>query len=194
VLSSLSFNSRVNPLLSESSRFTGANPGASEPDRIFRRYAPRSQAFKKASMSWRRFASVQFGHCPSLKSICIAASVEFIDGHCFVAHSLGYWSKSRLQTVTFEAGSHLREIAIDAFAGCFSLKQICVPVSVQKMNADSFRDCRFSVIEFESRNPYFAEQGDFVMKVTDHHLVAYTGRASEVAIPDEIAVIGQSSL
>jgi hypothetical protein len=81
----------------------------------------------------------------------------------------------------------LREIAVDAFAGCFSLKQICIPASVQKMNADSFPDCRLSVIDFESRNPYFAKQGDFVMKVTDHHLVAYTGTASEVCV-DRLAL------
>jgi hypothetical protein len=134
-----------------------------------------------------------FCHCPSLKSICIAASVEFIDRHCFIAHSLGYWSNSGLETVTFEAGSHLLEIAVRTFAGCFSLKHICVPASVQKMNADSFPDYLFSVIGFERGNPYFAIEGDFVLEFTDHDLITYTMTKSEVAIPDEISMIGQSS-
>jgi hypothetical protein len=85
----------------------------------------------------------------------------------------------------FQCLSDSRQVAIAS--------RLCIPASVQKMNADSFPDCRFSVIEFGSMNPYFAKQGDFVIKVTDHRLTAYTGTASEVAIPGEIATIGQSS-
>jgi hypothetical protein len=60
-----------------------------------------SVAFERGSQI-RQLEKETFGHYTSLESICIAPSVDFIDEHCFVADSLGYWSESALQTVTFE--------------------------------------------------------------------------------------------
>jgi hypothetical protein len=141
-----------------------------------------------------RLESGTFGLCRSLKSICIAASVVFIDENCFIGDSprpFEFWD-SRLQAVTFEAGSQLREIAPRAFARCFSLKRICIPSSVEKMTGDSFHYFSFSRIEFEPGNPYLARQGDFVVGLKDHRLVVYAGTSSTMAISDEIEVIGRS--
>jgi hypothetical protein len=151
-------------------------------------------AFESGSQI-RRLESQTFGRCVSLQSICIAASVEFIDRACFLARDqFGEYdpSFSEVETITFEPGSRLREIAPDAFVGCVFLKQICIPASVEKMTGDSFRDCPFSVVAFEDGNPYFEKHGDFMIESKSHRLVLYIGAESELAIPDEIEAIGPS--
>jgi hypothetical protein len=112
----------------------------------------------EAGSQIRRLESGTFAHCISLTSICIAASVEFLDTKCFrVTYDR---SRTPLKTVTFEAGSHLREIAPDAFSGCLRLERICIPASVEKLGALSFPALPLFQIEIEHSNPYFAEKGD----------------------------------
>jgi hypothetical protein len=56
-----------------------------------------------------RFPPGTFAICRCLKCICIPRSVEIISGHCFASPA----REGRLERVTFEAGSKLREIAPD---------------------------------------------------------------------------------
>jgi hypothetical protein len=61
--------------------------------------------------------------CPSLKSICISASLKVIGTPCFK-------EGQSLSRMTFEDISKLQQIAAHAFWGCSSLPSICIPMSV----------------------------------------------------------------
>jgi hypothetical protein len=138
----------------------------------------------------RRFEKSPFGACESLKSICIPASVEVLCKCCFVREvsddRLTFLSISRLESVTFERGSRLREIEIGGFYGCESVKHICIPASVETMSAGSLPTSRNVRIEIEEGNRNFYMNGDFLMHLDNCRLCRYCGTASEVTIPDEV--------
>jgi small GTP-binding protein len=69
-----------------------------------------------------------FSRFSSLKSVCISASVEVIGRYCFSGNC---FSRSPLETATFEAGSRLREVKSKAFWGGWSMKSLSVPRSVE---------------------------------------------------------------
>jgi hypothetical protein len=102
-----------------------------------------------------------FGHCTSLKSICIAASVKIIGSRCFLGRAKND-SSSSLATVTFEPGSELRRIEPFAFSGCNSLQSISLPASVQMISADSFAECRLSAIAFDGPSAFCHVTADCV--------------------------------
>jgi hypothetical protein len=132
-----------------------------------------------------------FGGCKSLKSICIAASVDFIDSFCF-GNSEDLDSKSAVEKVTFEKGSKLREIASFAFAGCHLLQSICLPASVEIIHGDSFATSGLRGVAIESGNPFFSMRGDFLMDSSGDCIVRYFGIGEEVTIPDEVSRLGSS--
>jgi hypothetical protein len=140
-----------------------------------------------------RLETETFDFCRRLKSICIAASVEFIGGNCFCAADDGmrrlFSPAPGLETVTFEPGSKLREIEPDAFDRCDSLKRLQIPASVEKMTGGSFPDSGDCHIEIEPGNRYFGWVGDFVMNLSHPDLLRYYGTGSEITISDEIEKI-----
>jgi hypothetical protein len=75
----------------------------------------------------------------SFMSICTPAAVVTICGWCVAGFSIGKYSP--LESVTFEPGSKLRELEDCAFSDCPSLRSICIPKSVQKMDGSCFSDC-----------------------------------------------------
>jgi hypothetical protein len=102
-----------------------------------------------------------FQGCRSLGPIGIPAAVERIGDHGF-----GIWPEpvntgcSALTSVTFESGSHMREIGNGAFAGCSSLTVICIPQAVEvlgkrcfsaKLDGDEITGCQqLTTVTFES--------------------------------------------
>jgi hypothetical protein len=151
--------------------------------------------FEKGSRI-RRLETSTFYWCRSLKSIVIAASVEVIERDCFVGSTQGrqpsFLMPCRLETVTFEAGSKLREIESGAFTGCNQLRSLSIPRSVMRMSWASFISSLEVQIRLEPGNPYFERRRDFLVDIRRHVLVRYLGTASEVVIPDEIKEIGES--
>jgi hypothetical protein len=70
----------------------------------------------------RQIQAGVFCCCPSLKSICIPASVEIICESCFSRCDL-------LSSITFERQSVLAQIGREAFANCPLLQSISLPDS-----------------------------------------------------------------
>jgi hypothetical protein len=98
---------------------------------------------------------------------------------------------SGLETVTFEAGSRLREIEPGAFSGCQSVKQLFLPASLEKMSGASLplpRSCR---IEIESGNPHFGKIDDFVIDLKEHCVLRYCGSERDVRIPEGIEKVDE---
>jgi hypothetical protein len=138
----------------------------------------------------RRLETATFEDCCLLRTICIAASVEFIGRNCFVNPLRP--RHSSLETVTFELGSKLREIELGAFYGCISLKRLRIPASVEKMTSGSLPESRPFEVLIDSGNPYFCRDGGFVMTVSHDHLIRCSRAGSEVTVPDEIERIDDS--
>jgi hypothetical protein len=107
------------------------------------------------------------------------------------ARPVAYYAYWGVETITFEPGSSLREIAPGAFSEC-QLKHILLPASLQTITGDSLppSNCR---TEIESGNPHFESKDGYVIDSNDHSILAYCGTASEVIIPAEIAKIGPSA-
>jgi hypothetical protein len=68
------------------------------------------------------------------RAVCISRNVASLGIGCF-------FRCGALQTVVFEAGSHLREIEQDAFEGCGSLRSIAIPFFVGRLGANCFSVC-----------------------------------------------------
>jgi hypothetical protein len=135
----------------------------------------------------RRLDRYTFGCCQSLKSICIAASVEEIAHTCFAGYGE---SSSPIETITFEPGSKLHTIEDWAFRGCHSLNLLSLPGSVRLLRGSSFGDCRCPRIEIEATNPDFHMDGDFLMDSKELKLVRYSGTSAEVTVPDTVESLG----
>jgi hypothetical protein len=142
----------------------------------------------EAGSQVQRLERGTFGGFQSLRSICIAASVEFIGKKCFIDDDSSGEPYSFLETVTFEPKSKLREIAAGAFAYCEYLKKLVIPASVEKMSGASLPD-EVCQIELESGNPHFEVHSDFLIDLKHHFILRYLGRASDIPIPDEIEKI-----
>jgi hypothetical protein len=145
----------------------------------------------------RRLASNTFAWCTSLRSIVIPASVEVIERDCFIGDrecSVGTEVViSGLETVTFEAGSKLREIESGAFQRCYNLLRLSIPATVEKMTWAIFYRPGEATMDLEPGNPYFERRDDFLVDIRRHILVRYCGRGSDIVIPDEIEEIGECS-
>jgi hypothetical protein len=131
-----------------------------------------------------------FQYFSSLVSICIPASVEFLAKNCFVSNDGDINSvPSSLMHLTFEPGSELREIEPGALSGCLSLREFCIPASVEKLTGLSLPPSDECVLHVEDGNHYFHRAGDFVMSSDHRCLVRYFGAEPDLEIADEIEKI-----
>jgi hypothetical protein len=140
----------------------------------------------------RRLDRGAFRYLSSLKSICIPASVEFLARFCFVStvHDKYPFSwTSPLTHLAFERGSKLHEIEADAFSGCLSLREFCIPASVEILTGRSLPPSWLCIVEVEKGNRCFQRRGDFVMSSNDRCVVRYFGPESELRIADDIEQI-----
>jgi hypothetical protein len=140
----------------------------------------------------RRLEAGTFGLCTSLQSIVIPASVEFLGKNCFINSNGDRYGSARLQIIGFDFGSTLREIESGAFSGCYSLVEICIPRSVEKMNAESLPPSSACQIHLERGNRYFNLSRGFLIDLNQKNALRYLGRASEVRIPDGVVKIDES--
>jgi hypothetical protein len=132
--------------------------------------------------SFRKFRSV--------KSIVIPASVKVIQDKCF---SIGPLQNSRLESVTFEAGSQLSTIESLSFVFCPLLKSITIPASVQFMDAVSFFGSGIRRVDVEASNPFYRNVGDFVIKLDESKIIFYCGSDAVILIPDFVRIVGDGS-
>jgi hypothetical protein len=96
-----------------------------------------------------------------------------------------------LAKVTFEPGSHLKEIKSEAFAGCHMTEELFIPASVERMTGASLPPSASCRIAIESGNRYFEEKEGFVMALNHHCLVRFLGKRGIVSIPDDIEEIDE---
>jgi hypothetical protein len=87
-----------------------------------------------SDVSLRQIGRCAFSHCPTLRSICIPASIEIFSERCF------YLCDS-LSQVIFEPGSKLTQIGVTAFFECSLLTSICIPANVESIQKQGFFIC-----------------------------------------------------
>lgn len=140
-----------------------------------------------------------FGSCINLRFITIPASVERIDAAAF-------FNCKNLESVIFEAGSHLKVIAgeyaysngscyaFGAFAYCSSLKSICLPASLETIGCAAFKGCvALTTINFEANSRLSNIQGFcYEMAPCDAAMGAFTDCTSleKICIPANVTTIG----
>jgi hypothetical protein len=142
--------------------------------------------------SLRKLTTGTFGGFTSLKSICIAASVESVHRHCFIDQmSL---RPSPIEKVTFEPGSAIRKIQFGAFFGCKSLKGVCLPATLKDINWGIFPQLDAGEndleIHIEKGEDHFEWTGKFAIDLNHHSIIQYIGRDSPALnIPEVIKII-----
>jgi hypothetical protein len=152
-----------------------------EPDTI-------DQVFFEAGAQVRVLNSGTFAPLIFLKSLCIAASVELIERWCFVSDS---WNDYRgspecsLETVTFERGSRLHRIERSAFIGCYLLRSLCLPASIEEIEGGAFSECGLCSLQIERGNRRFRVRGSFLMDFDDVCLLHYLRADLNPQIPSE---------
>jgi hypothetical protein len=133
-----------------------------------------------------------FADCSSLMSICIPASVERLEGGVATwgQHGGCFGGCRRLGTVIFESGSRLRVIGNRAFHDCSSLRSICIPASVEKLDGDQnlygdggcFAGCsRLGTVTFESGSTLF---------VIENYAFHNCSSLTSICIPASVARLG----
>jgi hypothetical protein len=130
--------------------------------------------------------------CESLKSICIPAFVEVIC-YCFAADEDWPFAPTGLERITFEQGSRLREIRKWSFCMCDFLRSMCLPASVELLDGSAFRFCGLRELAVESGNRFFRASGPFLLDCEGIRIVWYFGRGNEVALANEIEIVGSYS-
>jgi hypothetical protein len=158
--------------------------------RSFRRVRGLEEIQFETGCTIRELVTETFWFCTSLKSICIPRSVELLQSFLFTASRGGDWLYA-LETLTFEAGSKLVQIAGFAFCGCRSLISICVPASVSDLSGVSFMNSGLREIEIEDANKNYQVSGEYLMaKSRRDEIIRYLGDSSEIHIDDEVEIIG----
>jgi hypothetical protein len=107
-----------------------------------------------------------------------------------LADEKALFDASKVERITFEQGSHLREVQKWCFSGFESLKSICLPASVQSMDGRSFLFSRLSEISIESGNRFFRASGPFLLDFEGIRIVRYFGSENEVTVSSEIEILG----
>jgi hypothetical protein len=130
-----------------------------------------------------------FAHCPHLKHICVSASVTKIHTHCFITGERSDETVP-LETVTFEPGSKLTEIATWAFSGCKSLTSITLPASLKILSGTSFFNSGIIHINFEPGNTTYKMSDHFWMEFKASRILKNYVNDSKIAIPDEVQILG----
>jgi hypothetical protein len=70
------------------------------------------------------------------------------------------------------------------------LQSICLPVSLRAIHGRAFVGSAITHIEIESGNEFFVVRGHFIVGIQPPiSLVCYFGRASEIAVDDDIEAL-----
>jgi hypothetical protein len=90
--------------------------------------------------------------------------------------------QAALKRFAFENRSNLQEIAECVFAGCDSLKSICLAAALEVIHGNSFSGSNLRAIEIGSGNPFFHVNGEFLVNSRTRCFVRYFGRGEEPRI------------
>ncbi len=90
----------------------------------------------------------QFRDLYNLKTLVIGKDVKYIGAEAFI-------NNTSLQSLTFEDGSQIESIDVDAFKNCESLESIDLPISLQTMGMGAFEGCSNLV---SIRMPFLGEE------------------------------------
>jgi hypothetical protein len=88
--------------------------------------------------------------------------------------------------VTFDPGSQLEEIEPWAFAGCWSLRDICLPAKLSKIDGKSFLGSSFPAVTIESGNRHFCVMDGYLMDKELTLIIRYFGSAQDPEIPNQV--------
>ena len=124
-----------------------------------------------------------FYSCSNLRSVSIPTSVTSIGDYAF------YYNKS-LETVTFEANSHLTTIGNYAFQSCTKLSSITIPASVTSIGKAAFSDCTdLATITVDGGNSKYDSRNNCnaIIETTSNTLVV---GCKGTIIPDGVTTIG----
>jgi uncharacterized Fe-S cluster-containing radical SAM superfamily protein len=121
----------------------------------------------------------------SLQSISIPQSVQILCSSCFSnCHSLS--------SISFQPNSELLEIDSHAFAFS-SLQSLVIPRNVYFIHGSAFAHLNLLLIEIEPGNETFILENDLLIDIVHHVLIRSFSNSSNIAIPSDIEILGQSS-
>jgi hypothetical protein len=104
--------------------------------------------------------------CSSLQSICLHASVDYLEKyslfHCESLSSLAFESASKLTRIETEAGSD-----------CTSLELICLPASLRNIDGLALTDTTISRITVEEGNGIFFVSDNFLLDFEGITVIRY---------------------
>jgi hypothetical protein len=102
--------------------------------------------------------------------------------------------QSDLQCVRFESDSKLRRIKSRSFFSSLSLRSICLPSFVERIDGAALICVRISEVQIAEGNRHFRVSGNFLLTFDGKSLIWYFGRDSLLQIPLEIEVICKTAL
>jgi hypothetical protein len=127
----------------------------------------------------REIGESAFAGLLGLQSICIPASVLVIGKFCF--RRGGGFGCGDLAEVLFEDGSRLSRIEEGAFAGCWGISEIWLPLSLEAVGPSCWASCkRLERIEFE---------GGSRLSRIGSRAFAICSKLEEIAVPAGVEVI-----
>jgi hypothetical protein len=94
--------------------------------------------------------------------------------------------ESDIRFISFENDSQLRRIESRVFYGCWSLRSICIPASVEWIDGSAFANCEISEIRIGEGNRSFRVHGKFLMDFEGTSIIRYFGQDCYVTISCEI--------
>jgi hypothetical protein len=107
--------------------------------------------------------------------------------------SLAVESFPSIRRIVFEGDSELRRIESRAFSNCDSLRAICIPSPVERIDGSAFAKSGIREIRVAEGNNHFMVSGAFLLNSDGTSLIRYFGNDSIVKIRSEIEVISAGS-
>jgi hypothetical protein len=120
-----------------------------------------------------------FRSCKSLKAVSIPANVETLATRCFS-------DCGSLVSVTFEYGSKLAVIEVQALERCHSLASFHIPSSLASIHGSAFEGAGVYEITIDSDNRHFSVCRRYLLDFEGVSIILYLGGGDEVTIPKRI--------